>query len=330
EKRVRFPKGKKVKVADKTVDVVGEEIPSKDPRLAARDRAARRNTFLEEHTDDVINDRGSDVKKAEVQYEDNETFVEEGIAVDPFNLEKEREEGFFDENGNYVEYINRNEVKDAWLDSLDSHTKYTGKSSIPTISDDKPVELSTEVLAEINKRISDILHPGETVLRGLKRLKGSTDKKHKMSVETKRLFDQLTEDAMALMDDGYNDVYDKKQEQFAIDAGGFESLVSSRKGKGGVLETPSQGNDDVFDMFGDDDSGAAANPASNGSGSASSQLPEDGGLQHDYVYDESSGYYYSSSLGYFYDPSTGLYGCAASGVWYSYDVESGTYNEVRQ
>ncbi|KAK9230656.1 hypothetical protein WN944_023628 [Citrus x changshan-huyou] len=51
-------------------------------------------------------------------------------------------------------------------------------------------------------------------------------------------------------------------------------------------------------------------------------------LQNDYVYDESSGYYYSSSLGYYYDPSTGLYCSAVSGQWYSFNEETGTYEEV--
>lgn len=40
------------------------------------------------------------------------------------------------------------------------------------------------------------------VLRALRRLKGSTDKRQKMSAETKLLFDQLTEDAMKLMENG--------------------------------------------------------------------------------------------------------------------------------
>lgn len=40
------------------------------------------------------------------------------------------------------------------------------------------------------------------VLHALKRLKGSNDKKVKMSAETKSVFDQLTEDAMRLMDNG--------------------------------------------------------------------------------------------------------------------------------
>lgn len=48
-------------------------------------------------------------------WQDNETFVEEGVQIDPFNLDKEREEGYFDANGNYVEYVNENQIKVANL-----------------------------------------------------------------------------------------------------------------------------------------------------------------------------------------------------------------------
>ncbi|KAK4438191.1 hypothetical protein Salat_0153300 [Sesamum alatum] len=330
EKRVRFPKGKKVKQGDYVTDSLGEEIPSwKDPRLAARDRSIRRSKITAELLDDENNDLLPDIRKAEVRYEDNETFVDEGVQIEPFNLDKEREDGYFDENGNYVEYINRNEIKDAWLDSVDVHPKYSGKSSIPTSYDDKPHDLSTEELAGINRRIADVLEPGETVLRALRRLKGSTDKKQKMSAETKQLFDQLTEDAMKLMENGDYNVYDEKQESFAREADGYEKLAKARKH--GVSESSVQEkSEDIFDMFGDDEGTAAENPASHGSSSVSVQPSESEGLQNDYVYDDSSGYYYSSSSGYYYDPSSGLYCCAASGKWYFYNEESGTYDEVQQ
>ena len=35
---------------------------------------------------------------------------EEEAALEPFNLKKEREEGFFDAEGNYVEYRLENEI----------------------------------------------------------------------------------------------------------------------------------------------------------------------------------------------------------------------------
>lgn len=44
-------------------------------------------------------------------WQENEAFNDEGVTVEPFNLDKEREEGYFDENGNYVEYVNQNEIK---------------------------------------------------------------------------------------------------------------------------------------------------------------------------------------------------------------------------
>ena len=40
------------------------------------------------------------------------------------------------------------------------------------------------------------------VLQALRRLKGNSDRKAKMSAETKIVFDQLTEDAMKLMENG--------------------------------------------------------------------------------------------------------------------------------
>ena len=40
------------------------------------------------------------------------------------------------------------------------------------------------------------------VLQALRRLKGNSDRKPKMSTETKILFDQLTEDAMKLTENG--------------------------------------------------------------------------------------------------------------------------------
>lgn len=43
-------------------------------------------------------------------WQDNETFNDDGIQMEPFNLDQEREEGYFDQSGNFVEYINK-EIK---------------------------------------------------------------------------------------------------------------------------------------------------------------------------------------------------------------------------
>ncbi|CAI9776850.1 unnamed protein product [Fraxinus pennsylvanica] len=55
---------------------------------------------------------------------------------------------------------------------------------------------------------------------GNRRLKGTSgNKKQKMSAETKLLFDQLTEDAIKLMESGDYNVCDEKQESFQREAG---------------------------------------------------------------------------------------------------------------
>ncbi|RWW07671.1 hypothetical protein GW17_00028933 [Ensete ventricosum] len=87
-----------------------------------------------------------------IMWQDNANFEDDGIPIEPFNLKQEREEGYFDANGNFVEYARQNEIK---------------------------------------------------IIQALKRLKGtSTDKKGKMLDATKQIFDQLTEGAMKLMENG--------------------------------------------------------------------------------------------------------------------------------
>lgn len=48
---------------------------------------------------------------ADIFWQDNENFVDDGIQIEPFNLSKEREEGYFDADGNFVEYVRENDIK---------------------------------------------------------------------------------------------------------------------------------------------------------------------------------------------------------------------------
>ncbi|KAK9286794.1 hypothetical protein L1049_015199 [Liquidambar formosana] len=226
QKRVRFPKGKKVKPGVEVVDTakpVDGPSDRMEPRLAAKERAKRRNQITAElFCDDSL---------AEVNYEDNENFVDDGIQIEPFNLDQEREEGYFDADGNFVEYVKDNEIKDAWLDSVEVDPRFAQiASSVTNITntEDDTQDLSSEDIGKMKRRIADLLEPGETVLRALRRLKGTNDRKEKMSAETKLLFDQLTEDAMKLMENGDYNVYHEKQEVFKREAEGYERLAQAR------------------------------------------------------------------------------------------------------
>jgi CD2 antigen cytoplasmic tail-binding protein 2 len=373
QKRIRFPKGKKVKPGEEKVDVwkpsEDARITKNDPRHAAKERAMRRNQITTELFSEENRGMVHDITSVEVKYAEGETFVDDGILIEPFNLEQEREEGYFDEQGNFVEYID-NEIKDAWLDSVEVDTKLAQKVFTVTHDEDIDDDLSSEEIGKIKRRIADALEPGETVLQALRRLKGtSNNKKEKMSPETKLRFDQLTEDAMKLMENGDFNVYEEKQEVFEREAEGYEKLARAREegismdlgnnfvangtnfgGPSSLLDTavgpsnlntPSEGvlpdGDDSLDMFAEDDESAAASANPDGGNLVSGpnhdrigQPSESGSWESDYVYDEASGYYYSSSSGYYYDPSSGLYCSATSGQWYSYNEATGSYDEIQE
>eukprot|EP00262_Sarcandra_glabra_P015649 TRINITY_DN4880_c0_g1_i1.p1 TRINITY_DN4880_c0_g1~~TRINITY_DN4880_c0_g1_i1.p1 ORF type:complete len:403 (-),score=93.23 TRINITY_DN4880_c0_g1_i1:266-1474(-) len=367
QKRPRFPKGKKVKKGDEiAAEITVEKRPSDlaDPRLASKERAKRRNQFTAELFSDQTSGILQDINAAEVNYEDNLNLEDDGIQMEPFNLNQEREEGYFDADGNFVEYVYQNEAKDAWLDSLDSvkvDSRFAKKDSEKTIEEEEDFhDLSSEDMGKIKRRIANLLQPGETVLQALRRLKGtSNDRKGRMTEETKLMFNQLTEDSMKLMDNGEYNVYHDKQEIFEREAEGYEHLARLKAGTSGSSENgnlvegisngvgPGIGNSgDAFDMFGEDDENPTSDPLSNGDGLGCGSTPEPsseslvpaqnvdsekaagGETETDYVYDESSGYYYSSSLGYYYDPTSGMYCCATSGRWYSFNEQTGGYDEI--
>eukprot|EP00245_Coleochaete_scutata_P018186 TRINITY_DN9314_c0_g1_i1.p1 TRINITY_DN9314_c0_g1~~TRINITY_DN9314_c0_g1_i1.p1 ORF type:complete len:443 (-),score=126.92 TRINITY_DN9314_c0_g1_i1:263-1477(-) len=348
--KVRFPKARKDKDSKKLdlTDIEKEEfggvVKAKDPRLAAKERAVwRQLTGEPSGADDAV--AVDEMGPAEEEFEGT---AEEEAEFEPFNLKKEREEGYFDPEGNYVEYTMQNEIRDAWLDSVEVNTRYAERAAALDLEEEEQEpekELTSADLAAIKRRIADVLQPGETVLHGLRRLGGGvgkqkekgkkgapSEKEERMPEGNKALFDKLTEDSMKLMDHGEYNVYSDKQETFQREAEGYENLQRARSQ---LMSADASADDD--DIFGDDEprKAAASNPpASTSNGADRGEVPQPpsvGGVtdaDSGYVYDETSGYYYSSALGYYYDSSTGLFCSASSGIWYKYDEESSSYVEV--
>lgn len=372
DKKPRFPKGKKESQrAERNLDVVfeGEEgdgpIKSTDPRVAATERAGRRILTLDHLEETSL---PPDVYGAEEEYQDSDGGEEEdGISIEPFNLKQEREEGYFDADGNYVEYRNDNDVKDAWLDTAEVDTTLAAKHMKRYAEEEVELELSSKELAAIKRRIADALQPGETVLRALRRLKSlSTEKdrhsKAKMSSHTKETFDMLTEDAMKLLDNGEYNVYHEEKETFQREAEGYESLEKAKLHSFSLR--PSGETSTSEDMFGSDVDNSSVSEAEQYNGTAREtrftnntvgnigNMPPRNSTQDSmdmfadddneaarnsdnnqgedsgYVYDDTSGYYYNSSLGYYYDGNSGLFCNAASGKWFRFDEESNSYSEV--
>lgn len=121
-----------------------------------------------------------DLAEAEEGYDKpDQAFNEAGIAFEPFHLKQEREEGYFDADGNYIQY-KLDEVKDAWLDSLaEAGTSSSCELAAPQTSkqstgpvNQQLIELDADELLTYKRRLLDLLQPHETVLTALRRLGG--------------------------------------------------------------------------------------------------------------------------------------------------------------
>ena len=158
---------------------------------------------------------------------------DEETEFEPFNLERERREGYFDDDGNYV----RNESdaedeKDAWLDDVHADARLStagDKLAVRKDSDNEGEETTDADVANIKRELCAYLEPGETVLDALKRLGGasagrgngatksstSTGKtESSMDAQSKIAFEKVTELSSALMSNGEYDVYDSRKETF--------------------------------------------------------------------------------------------------------------------
>jgi len=78
-------------------------------------------------------------------------YSEGGVTFEPFNLKKEREEGYFDDAGNYIENGQEEEVEDAWLDSAEVKDSKGNESIVTSVS--KINEVVTETLLKVSGHV---------------------------------------------------------------------------------------------------------------------------------------------------------------------------------
>lgn len=189
----------------------------------------------------------TDVERAEEDLE--EDAEEDGIKIEAFNLKEERERGYFDEHGNYIEktkskggYSEEDEDEeemedDAWVHSEEA--KAIDPATLKKIQERQKKMMENEKtraqvltavqIARLQWQIAKILDPGETVVRALKRLGGgragnrrhitkrAKHDPHHADQETpadKEKFNQLTEAASALLDAGEMEVYTRDKSYF--------------------------------------------------------------------------------------------------------------------
>ncbi|CAM9124486.1 unnamed protein product [Discosporangium mesarthrocarpum] len=134
------------------------------------------------------------VSKVEGEEEEDEGYQkhnEAGDPVEPFNLRTERDLGYFDANGNFV-WRTQDEEPDAWLAEMDEGAmeeaigvasrrwqhvfvlmySCTGalRAVVENVTGEKPDPLSVMSTGELREALLEMLQPGETAIKALKRL----------------------------------------------------------------------------------------------------------------------------------------------------------------
>eukprot|EP01102_Stenamoeba_stenopodia_P011216 TRINITY_DN3428_c0_g1_i1.p1 TRINITY_DN3428_c0_g1~~TRINITY_DN3428_c0_g1_i1.p1 ORF type:complete len:387 (+),score=140.46 TRINITY_DN3428_c0_g1_i1:95-1162(+) len=202
-------------------------------------------TKMEEDDDDEGDTYGEEGDDYAQDYEIEQMAAQkEGIQLEPFNMKQELEEGSFDDYGNYVRKKDKSlddPWYDAWQEEQDSKKEESASKEDDGVKKvflnttkgsskaaQKKEEYEPVVDLEQNKKtIVNILHPNETVLQGLRRLKppapsakGKTAAKGKAGERVAtgggfniELFNKLTEAADNALASGYYNIYSDSREK---------------------------------------------------------------------------------------------------------------------
>lgn len=139
----------------------------------------------------------------------------------------EREEGHFDNAGNYVEDRFKISQRDAWLDEVQDKYAHGLVKTIKkaAVKEDDSMEEKVDHATDL-KFLHDHLQDGETVARALKRIGAIKDD------ESRKLFNALTECADRLLAGGYHNVFtDARQAVHARILAGAEPDTAEDDGR---------------------------------------------------------------------------------------------------
>lgn len=221
---------------------------------------------------------------------------DEGVSITPFNLQEEMQEGHFDSEGNY--FIKKEEqIRDNWLDNIDwvrikeqpfkQKKKGLGAKRKRRVGDEdeaeeekqreekqadkendeeeeeEEVEPAEDPLAsytqhQLTEAVIELLLPGETVAKALRRLgglggqkKGKLREESEPTEETKRdteKLDRLTALADRLVGSGMFEIYQQTYEKLAYL---LKSMSSTRPAVGREPGGDGDEEEDELDMFAD-------------------------------------------------------------------------------
>ncbi|XP_067834781.1 CD2 antigen cytoplasmic tail-binding protein 2-like [Heptranchias perlo] len=124
----------------------------------------------EEDEDDERDSKKYDILATEdIEGQESATIdYDEGIKITPFNLEEEMQEGHFDSEGNYF-LKKEGVIRDNWLDNIDwvRIKERPQRRGVENEAVEPPTDVRT-----LLENILEMLRPGETVAKAIRRLGG--------------------------------------------------------------------------------------------------------------------------------------------------------------
>lgn len=208
------------------------------------------------------------MKEEDMEGQEEDTVTLDGdIKITPFNLKEEQEEGTFSKDGDFV-WNKKDQVKDAWLDDVDMQ-KVKARTEEEVARAEAAAEAEDEAQAAYSelgsyRRMVELVRPGETVARALRRLaparavsqaqrwkkKKAGEVEDPKEKENKEKMLQLTGIADEILTrSGNMEIYEMTFEAIQYKLKAEEEAKEAAKSKTAVPEGID--DDDALDMFAD-------------------------------------------------------------------------------
>ncbi|KAF0703863.1 hypothetical protein AaE_015220 [Aphanomyces astaci] len=203
--------------------------------------------------DETKSDDGHDTKKRQIPRQhkrqegeeedrpDMPQYADEGVRMMAFNLKEDREEGHFDESGNFVWAKEEQPMQeDAWLENVSAQEMEGAERARILRQEARTDDEETWTERRATSVFMEVLEEGETVLKALKRLgkKKKGSKGPEQTADMKREFDELTEATDFLMRQGKADVYHTPKEQLVPQAPPPPPVLWEYKSQDGLIQGP--------------------------------------------------------------------------------------------
>ena len=177
-----------------------EDITAESARTTKRTSRFKDKHSLDSDEEEDGEESAAQLSDEDVDGQEEKTidFSEGGIRVTPFNLKEEMEEGHFDTEGHYIADKDADAVEDSWLETVDwqeVHEK-AAERELDNLGGEEDNDEEGETVDKLSvlREVIEIVEPGETVAKALRRLGGSDKREVGRTKKTGKTYDLFAEE----------------------------------------------------------------------------------------------------------------------------------------